>query len=354
MKLLIRLFPLLIVLLVACSDDSPGVLNPGGEINDPNKWLVPQNEVLDGGPGKDGIPSVDAPEYSSPEEMVGFISSNDLVLGIVHNGQARAYPHPILDWHEIVNDDIDELSVAITYCPLTGTGIGWDRVVNRGKTEFGVSGLLYNSNLMPYDRATGSTWSQQRLECVNGINVGRTPDLITLVETNYSTWLEAYPDTEILNQNTGFNRPYGQYPYGDYKTNNDRLVFAIDNLDSRLPTKERVLALFVGEEQKAYTFGLGASTEIIADEVNGQRLVIVRSKEKNFIVAFNNDDNLEFEVIADDLPAIMNDNEGNVYDLVGNVIAGPAIGSQLKQTDSFIGYWFSWGTFYPGIELHDQ
>lgn len=353
MKLLTRLFPFFIVLIIACSDDSPTIINPGGEINDPNLWLVPQSEVLDGGPGKDGIPSVDDPEYSSPEEMVGFISDNDLVLGIVRNGKARAYPHPILDWHEIVNDDLDNLSVAITYCPLTGTGIGWDRVVNKGKTEFGVSGLLYNSNLMPYDRATGSTWSQQRLECVNGINVGRTPDLITLVETDYSTWLAAYPDTEIMNQNTGFNRAYGQYPYGDYKTNNDRLIFSVDNFDDRLPSKERVLAVLVGEEEKAYSFGEANTSEIINDEVGGQKLVVLRNKEKNFIVAFNNDENLEFEAIENDLPAIMKDNQGNIYDLVGNVIAGPSVGAQLKQTDSFIGYWFSWGTFYPGIELHD-
>ena len=96
------------------------------------------------------------------------MSEVELVVGIVIDGHARAYPHKILDWHEIINDKIGNTAFAITYCPLTGTALGWDRTVNGTETTFGVSGLLYNTNLIPYDRLTGSYWSQMLSKSIRG------------------------------------------------------------------------------------------------------------------------------------------------------------------------------------------
>lgn len=333
---------------VSCGDDT--IDSMSGETVDLNTWLVPQEEVLDGGPGKDGIPSVDNPKFSTSAETPKFII-DDLVVGIVHNGQARAYPHPILDWHEIVNDEIDDLSVAITYCPLTGTGVGWDRLVNGQTTTFGVSGLLYNSNLMPYDRVTNSTWSQQRLECVNGRLIESTPDIVILTETTLKTWLEAYPDSEIMNNDTGFGRSYGTYPYGDYKTNQERILFPLSNNDNRLPNKERVLGIIMGKESYAVPFNTSNNeTEVLQRSLDGMDIVIARNTDKNFIQAFYNPDGLNFEAINEGV-GIMIDSNGNTYDLTGHVLDGPNSGTRLEQPVSFIGYWFSWGTFYPEIEI---
>ena len=341
--------------LIACSDQTEPINNPApeGEVFDPNVWDVPRDDVFDGGPGKDGIPSIDDPSFSTKDDLDIVNKYNDLlVTGIVHNGQARAYPHPILDWHEIVNDDIDDLSVAITFCPLTGTGIGWDRVVNEVKTEFGVSGLLYDTNLMPYDRATESTWSQQRLNCVNGRNRGREINVIPLMETTLRTWLEAYPDSEILNEDTGFNRNYGVYPYGDYRTNNDRILFPISNNDTRLPGKERVLGVFVGKAVIGYRFDQNSTqTEVIQENFRGASIIVVRNKRRNFIVAFENTNELQFEA-SQDFPAVLKDENGNIYDISGQLIDGE--GSHLQQMKSFIGYWFSWGTFYPDMEISEM
>ena len=341
---------LLAIFISSCGDDAVVVPPDVGSGVDLNKWLVPQDEVLDGGPGKDGIPSVDDPKFSSVEDSNPNLM-NELVLGIVHNGKARAYPHPILDWHEIVNDDMDDLSVAITYCPLTGTGIGWNRLVNGFSTTFGVSGLLYNSNLMPYDRNTDSTWSQQRMECVNGRLVESTPDAIVLTETTLRTWVEAYPDTEIMNEDTGFGRSYGNYPYGDYRTNQQRILFPLSNADTRLPSKERVLGILMDDKSFAVPFNTdNTETEVFQKELDGEDVVIARNTTKNFIQAFNNPDKLEFEAVNNGT-GIMKDNAGNTYDLTGNVVSGPSAGSRLTQPVSFIGYFFSWGTFYPGIEI---
>lgn len=349
---------LLFATFLSCSDEEqPTTSNPTGEeFVDPNQWNVPQDEVFDGGPGKDGIPSIDDPQFAMQEEFDTRSALFDqLVVGIVYDGKARAYPHSILDWHEIVNDKISDLSVAITYCPLTGTGIGWNREVNNSVTEFGVSGLLYDSNLMPYDRATNSTWSQQRLDCVNGARIGTQIDVVPLVETTLNTWLRAYPESEIMTDDTGFNRDYGRYPYGDYRTNNNRLLFPISNDDTRFPEKERMLGVFVDTKVKAYRFNESSSmTEVIKDSFNGVSVVVARNTQRNFIVAFENKDNLSFEAVQN-FPSVLKDENGNEYDFTGQrVVADGSLAGNLSQMKSFIGYWFSWGTFYQGVEVSDQ
>jgi hypothetical protein len=172
------------LLMAACgvSDDNislpntpPGGNNPGSS----NEWSIPREQVLDGGPGKDGIPSIDQPQFTSAS-AVGFLDPDDLVLGIKVGEEVRAYPHPILDWHEIVNDQVADRFVAITYCPLTGTGVAWNRELDGAVTTFGVSGLLYNSNMIPYDRESDSNWSQILLESVNGQRLGQSIETFQL------------------------------------------------------------------------------------------------------------------------------------------------------------------------------
>lgn len=343
---------LYISLFTACQKDNTTTTvftGPG-----PADWLVPKDEVLDGGVGIDGIPSVDHPKFSTPEE-IGPYYDNNLVLGFINNGVVKAYPHPILDWHEIVNDEIGGLPLAITYCPLTGTGIGWSRTIGGFTTTYGVSGLLYNNNLMPYDRRTLSTWSQQRNECVNGNLVSRKPETYTMIETNFATWKKAFPETQVMNGDTGFDRAYAFYPYDDYKTNNDLLFYPLQPKDDRLASKERVLGVLIGEATKAYRFNeLGAGTEIISDKLNNQDIIIVRSKRENFIIPFLNPNQLQFTANLGGLPILMTDEKGNEYNLVGEIIDGPDLGTKLEQPVAFMGYWFSWGAFYPGIKIHDE
>ena len=153
----------------------------------------------------------------------------------------------------IVNDNIGDNNFAITYCPLTGTAVGWNRQVGNRLTTFGVSGKLYNTNLMPYDRESDSYWSQLRLDCVNGSLVGSTINTVPIVETSWQTWRSSYPNSLLMNTNTGFSRNYGNFPYGDYKTNHNNIIFPVNNFDRRLPAKERVLTVITEEESRAYS-----------------------------------------------------------------------------------------------------
>ena len=357
-----------IILLVSCDDNSSvdvgtggGGSNSGGANGSgtngsgtsSSDWLIPKNQVLDGGPGKDGIPALENPISTGINE-IDYLADNDLVIGFQFEGQVRAYPHKILDWHEIINDDLNGGKVAITYCPLTGTGIAWDRLIRGETTTFGVSGLLYNTNLIPYDRLTDSNWSQIRLDCVNGTLSGKEIKTFHLVETTWKTWKEMFPNSSVVTSNTGYSRNYSQYPYGDYKSNNFKLLFPVTPTDERLPKKERVLGLVQNKKAKVYRFSqFKNGTKVIVDQFEDVDVIIVGNKAENFIVAFENEINGEIRPFTaiDEGHNVMQDNKGNKYNLFGLVTEGVDEGNQLKSTTSFMGYWFSFAAFYPDSEI---
>ena len=319
-----------------------------------NQWLIPLSQVRDGGPGRDGIPSIDNPKFLSVNEAPGLLRDEVRVIGIKIGNETRAYPHYIMDWHEIVNDDFGSLSVAVTYCPLTGSGIGWNRIVNGKKTSFGVSGLLYNNNVIPFDRSTNSNWSQLELKCVNGDLIGQEPEVIKLVETNWFIWKSMYPDTKILSTDTGFSRSYEVYPYGDYRTNDDNLIFPLGRDDKRLPRKERVHAIVYEDGSKVYRFSTFGGGNIIKDTFKNKDILLVGGKET--IVSFELDSQtsfLEFEYIYNGTESYFKDNEGTEWNVFGEAISGPRNGRKLKPTKSFIAYWFSIGAFFPDAEIFE-
>lgn len=318
-------------------------------------WLIPINEVYDGGPGKDGIPALLNPIFVSAQEA-SYLSDNDLVIGVKIGNEIRAYPHPILDWHEIVNDDIAGTQLAITYCPLTGSGIAWNRVVAGTSTTFGVSGLLYNSNLIPYDRATNSNWSQMLMQSVNGAQSGTFAETHHIVETTWRTWKTMYPATKVVSSQTGYSRPYGQYPYGDYKTNST-LLFPVSNSDSRLARKERVLGILVGEKTKVYRLASYPENIGVANDLfNNVPIAAAGSKGLNFILAFesqlNDGTTLIFDAVQNSLPIVMVDQEGTKWDIWGKGVEGPRAGTELRPARSYVAYWFAWAAFYPGADIH--
>jgi hypothetical protein len=334
-----------------CVDSS---MDSGARID--GEWLIPTGQVFDGGPGKDGIPSIDNPKFISVDEVPAYLRDDDLVVGIRIGNEVRAYPHPILDWHEIVNDGIDGTAFSVTYCPLTGSALTWNRNISDGNTTFGVSGLLYNSNLIAYDRQTDSYWSQMMMQAVNGQRIRKKAELITMVETQWGTWRAMYPDSEILSTNTGFSRQYGFYPYGDYKISN-RLIFPVVNSDDRLHRKERVHGTILGNETRVFQIAEFPDTiHTINDSYQEHHLVTIGSRAFNFAVAFERtlDDGtlLHFTPVQNQLPIVMKDTEGTLWDIFGFAVEGPRTGAQLRQPESYIAYWFAWAAFFPGAEIH--
>jgi len=345
------------MLLMGC-DEEPGINgNTASSGSDSLEiWAIPRDEVFDGGPGKDGIPALTEPEFISAEEA-DYLKDDELVIGFVIGDEARAYPHHILDWHEIINDRVGEVNIAVTYCPLTGTGIGWNREIDGNVTTFGVSGLLYNSNLIPYDRKTSSNWSQIRLDCVNGKLRGQEAEVFPLVETTWRTWREMYPSTKVVSRNTGYSRDYQRYPYGNYRTSHSYLIFPVANEDNRFPNKERVLGIVQSGSARVYSFSsFGDAVTVVNDEMNGKNIVLVGSKEDNFMLSFINDpgdgSTLSFSAVQGQYPVVMTDTEGNLWDVNGRAVSGSRKNARLGVSSSFIGYWFSFAAFYPKLSIY--
>ena len=229
----------------------------GGEFNGnsivgADGWLVPMDEVRLGGVGKDGIPAISNPKFEITEES-DFLDNVDLVVGISDGITEKAYPHHVLDWHEIVNDDISDVQYSIIYCPLTWTATAWDRNLNGELTTFGVSGLHYNTNIVPYDRSTESNWSQLFDVSFYGDLLGTRPVKYMVLETKWETWKKIYPDSKVMNYKTGFARSYGLYPYGDYREE-EYLLFPVKYHDTRLHEKERVHCVVTNGKARVYRF----------------------------------------------------------------------------------------------------
>ncbi len=318
-------------------------------------WSIPKDEVFDGGPGKDGIPALTNPEFTTISGA-GYLNDDDLIIGIKVRNDIRGYPHPILDWHEIINDDLGEKSFAITYCPLTGSGIAWDRNLNGRNTTFGVSGLLYNTNLIPYDRLTNSNWSQMLLQSVNGENKDKEINTFSIIETSVATWKRLYPNSLVVSTSTGFNRDYGRYPYGGYRTNSS-LIFPVSRDDTRLARKTRVLGVIVNGATAAFQFDKFNGELVLKNEqLYGRQVVLLGSETNNILTAYFPvlDDGKEVVLSAtpSTLPSAMEDQLGNIYDLFGTVVDGPDKGKHLTAPKSYIAYWFAWAAFYSNTSLN--
>ncbi|MBL8323511.1 MAG: DUF3179 domain-containing protein [Rubrivivax sp.] len=237
--------------------------------------LVPVQAIERGGPPRDGIPAIDRPKFVPAARAA--LKDPDRVLGVALNGVARAYPVRILNWHEIVNDRFGAQAVAVTYCPLCGTGMAFDARIGAREASFGVSGLLYNSDVLLYDRATESLWSQVMAKAVTGPLKGAVLVPLPLAHTSWAAWRARHPGTEVLSTDTGFERDYERDPYDGYEKI-QRLMFDVQHRDARLPLKEWVLGLRVGGEAKAYPFSLLErrvdAKGRLADRIGGQRVEV--------------------------------------------------------------------------------
>ncbi len=210
---------------------------------------IPASEILAGGPSRDGIPALDRPTTLLAAQADW--SDDERVLGVVVAGQARAYPVAILNWHELVNDTLGGEPILVSFCPLCGTGMVFDRRVGGEVRTFGVSGLLYRSDLLMYDRGTESLWSQISAEAVTGPLLGRRLRLLRARMNRWGQWRRDHPETTILSRETGYQRHYNRSPYRGYARSR-KLLFPVP-VNRRYHPKTPTLGLRVpGEGSRAY------------------------------------------------------------------------------------------------------
>ncbi len=274
---------------------------------------IPLDEIHQGGPPKDGIPAIDDPKFLKSNEA-NFLSDSDEVLAIVKNGIMKAYPVRIMNYHEIVNDRFGDDPVIVTFCPLCGSGVAFSGNINGENRTFGVSGLLFNSDVLLYDRETESLWSQLMGQAVSGPSVDQNMEIVSMEQTSWKNWKERHPKTLVLSTETGFSRDYNTLPYDGYE-NSSRLYFPVNNKSDALENKERVIGISVDSVHKAYSFSKlsEAKSLPISDIVNGTEIQIYYDKESN---------------------------SARITDKEGNLLPGTTL------------FWFAWFAFHPGTEVY--
>lgn len=322
----------------------------------PSGWLIQPEAIINGGPGKDGIRAIDYPQFMDAD-IATFLAEDELVLGIKIGKDVRAYPHRILDFHELVNDEVNGEPITVTFAPLTGSGLAWSRRIGDRITTFGSSGLLYHQNLMPYDRATESLWSQMRLDCVNGTRFEHTLQMISVVETSWKTWRRMFPESKVMTVANINHHNYNGNRYTTYKKDHEYFIYPIDAFSERLPSKERVLGMVVNGKARAFSFSFVARKPdnlLVFNEIrNGEPILFAAQASRNFMVAYSRklEDGtiLEFSAVPDGNAVILRDQEGNRWNVFGEAVKGPRTGEQLPLIKAHIGYWFAWSLFYPDI-----
>ncbi|MCP4331850.1 MAG: DUF3179 domain-containing protein [Gammaproteobacteria bacterium] len=275
--------------------------------------ILPVEQILHGGPPRDGIPALSDPKLIAAAQA-GYLKPANRIVGIVLNGEARAYPVSILNWHEIVNDEIDGQRFAVTYCPLCGTAVAFDATIDGRPTDFGVSGMLYNSDVLLYDRETESLWSQILSKSVAGERVNKQLTLLPISHTTWRDWLEKHPDTLVLSDDTGHSRDYQRDPYAGYEKSRSTYFSVNNEAPDNYHPKEVVLGLGIDGVYKAYPFielDKQGKTRF-GDSVNGTRF------------------NFEWDT---------NNRSITVTDTTGQAVAG------------IQGFWFAWFAFHPDTEV---
>lgn len=308
------------------SDFPPAPAKAGGTVvrkvslaNDFTGAKVKPEDLLQGCFDQDCIPSIDKPIFESAQQAA-WLKDEDRVFAIEYKGVQRAYPQRIMNWHEIVNDTLrpssgQAIPITITFCPLCGSALAFERKVNGVITEFGVSGKLHNSDLVMYDRYEGNLWQQITGEAIVGPAALRNEKLkrIHISTTSWGEWKKERPETEVLSRNTGHSRNYDQYPYGTYEQD-DEIYFGVKNLDKKLQIKTVVHGIEVNNASKAYPEEAFQKKQVIDDTVGGIPIRLEQTKEGKIKV------------------------------------------TNLQTNEKIIPirlFWFAWAAFHPDTELYN-
>ena len=327
-----------------------------------NKHIIEYDELLSGGPPRDGIPSIDEPQFVSAEEAGDWLADNEPVIAMEIGGDARAYPLQILTWHEIVNDVVGDVPVIVTFCPLCNAAITFDRRLEGQVYEFGTSGLLRNSDLVMYDRTTESLWQQLTGEAIVGDMVGQRLAFLPSSLVSFAGFRQAYPEGVVLSRDTGYSRDYGRNPYAGYDRA-DQTPFLFDGeLDGRLLPMERVVTVSFEGVDVAYPLSVLSEVHVVEDAPGGVDLVIwhvpgTSSALDAATIAQGEDVGATgvFDPVLDgrklsfrfEDSAFVDEETGSTWNVLGQAIDGPLAGERLTPIVHGNHFWFAWAAFKP-------
>ena len=345
---------------------SAGISRRGWQ-TDFSRHTVPYDEILSGGVPRDGIPPLDDPRFATLEDADRWLADQEPVIAFELNGDARAYPLQILVWHEIVNDVVGGVPVAVTFCPLCNTAIVFERTLKGVVYDFGTSGKLRNSDLVMWDRQTESWWQQFTGEAIVGELAGKKLAVLPASIISFSDFRAASPDGTVLSIDTGFSRSYGRNPYGGYdRADNPPFLFDGD-LDGRLAPKDRVVDVSIDGLTAVFPFPTLEVERVVNYTVNNQDLVVffksgtVSALDKSSIKGSRDvgatgvfertvdSQNLTFRFDGENF---VDHETGSIWNILGQAVEGPLSGQQLKPVFHTNIFWFAIAAFRPDAMIY--
>jgi hypothetical protein len=331
-----------------------------------NKHSIFYNELLSGGPSKDGIPALTNPKFETISQAKKWLKNDEPLIFVTIKNQSKAYPLSILIWHEIVNDVLANKEILITFCPLCNSSIVYSRVLNNTTYTFGTSGLLRNSDLVMYDRQSDSLWQQFTGEAIVGDLTNQKLQSLTSSIISFKDIFLSYPNTEILSINTSYDRNYCKNPYSGYDNINSSPFLINRDIDDRLKPMRRVATIEINSKYKAYPYNILKKKNIINDTFENKNIVLFY--KKNVLSVLDNRDigdskNIGTAIIYDSKVKGKNlefyykngyyDKQTNSkWNILGKAISGELKGEQLKSYNFGSHFWFAWVIFKPNTIVY--
>jgi Protein of unknown function (DUF3179) len=355
----------------AARPGAPGVAPPGPPAGAPAAATPDSLDQLarsirHGAPGPDAIPPIDRPELV-PAAQARFLDDEDVVFGLVRDGQTRAYPQLVLVWHEIVNDRFPDGPLSVTYCPLTGSVLAFRGTAPNGEPyTFGTSGDLVNSNLLMYDRQTQSRWPQLLGQAILGPSRGQTLAQLPLEWTSWGRWRSAHPDTLVLSTHTGALRNYGTDPYGSYNCGQSHelfgyykpgqgrfLYFPLLHESDRFDEKEVMVGAKLGTWRLAVRKSMLRGRLAVNTAMGTQPVVFLYDPALDVGRAFLAAPRaapLRFAATA--TPGrYVDDDTDSTWDSLGRALQGRQRGTSLRRVLTVEVMWLAWYAFFPRAEV---
>ncbi len=231
-------------------------------------------DIISGGPPKDGIPSIDLPRFDSVGLAETWIEPQEAVLVYSHNDETHFYPLQVLMWHEIVNDTVGGRPVAITYCPLCNTGVGFDRQLDGLVLDFGTTGRLRFSNLIMYDRQSETWWQQASGEAIAGAWAGLRLEMVPVQIAPFGEAAQQWPEARVLNRDTGFSRSYGRNPYVGYDSSTRPFLFRGPEINGEFRLLDRAIVVEYAGEEESIAYPVLREERVYPITLGGERIYV--------------------------------------------------------------------------------
>ncbi len=331
-----------------------GIQEDMGAFLDPEQpRTISAQEIFWGGVRVDGIPPLEHPDFITPDEAAAWIGPKDRVIGVEINGDARAYPRRIIDWHEMVNDTVGGVPVSLAYCTLCGSAILYDGRAGDEVYRFGTSGLLYRSNKLMYDRTTNTLWEQFTGEPVWGELVGKgiQLDVLPVVHTTWDEWLAEHPDTLVLDIETGHARDYGEgVAYARYFASSG-LMFPVPDRSGPLAVKDSVYAVRLNDQVVGYPILLLGERDFLQDEIGGDPVVVFVTPDRSGGRAYAAGSE---RFVAYDVEAgVATTEDGATWQVTEGALIGPS-GQELERLPGHNAFWFALVNHAPRFRVYGE